>query len=69
MTEQQERWLRHLVGAIRPVLIDKVDLDHRQTDAQFRRRRIVVAVTLVRRRHPARAVVRHQTGRPGRSTR
>jgi uncharacterized protein len=45
--QQQERWLRYLAGAIRPVLIDKVERDHRQTDAQFRRRRIVVAVTLI----------------------
>jgi membrane protease YdiL (CAAX protease family) len=45
--QQQDRWLRHLVGAIRPVLIDKVERDHRQTDAQFRRRRIVVAITVV----------------------
>jgi uncharacterized protein len=46
VTEQQDRWLRHLVGVIRPVLIDKVERDHRQTDAQFRRRRIVVAITI-----------------------
>ena len=47
MAEQQERWLRYLVGAIRPILIDKVERDHRQTDAAFRRRRIVVAITIV----------------------
>jgi len=47
VNEQQDRWLRHLVGVIRPVLIDKVERDHRQSDAQFRRRRIVVAVTLL----------------------
>ena len=47
MSEQQERWLRHLVGIIRPALIDKVERDHRQTDAEFKRRRIVVAVTLL----------------------
>jgi uncharacterized protein len=45
--QQHDRWLRYLAGAIRPVLIDKVERDHRQTDAQFRRRRIVVAITLV----------------------
>jgi membrane protease YdiL (CAAX protease family) len=47
VTDQQDRWLRHLVGAIRPILIDKVERDHSQPDAQFRRRRIVVAVTIV----------------------
>ncbi|HZA71519.1 MAG TPA: type II CAAX endopeptidase family protein [Propionibacteriaceae bacterium] len=47
MTEQQDRWLRHLVGVIRPVLIDKVERDHWQPDAEFRRRRIVVAITLL----------------------
>jgi membrane protease YdiL (CAAX protease family) len=47
VTEQQERWLRHLVGAIRPVLIDKVERDHWQPDAEFKRRRIVVAITLL----------------------
>ena len=31
---------------VRPVLIDKVERDHRQSDAAFLRRRIVVAVTL-----------------------
>src|ERR1700712_380519 len=32
---------------IRPSLIDKIDRDHQQTDAAFRRRRIVVAVVVV----------------------
>ena len=32
---------------VKPVLIDKVERDHQQTDAQFLRRRIVVAVTIV----------------------
>jgi membrane protease YdiL (CAAX protease family) len=45
--QQRDRWLRYLVGAVRPILIDKVERDHRQTDAQFRRRRIVVGITLV----------------------
>ena len=31
---------------VRPVLIDRVERDHRQSDAQFLRRRIVVAITL-----------------------
>ena len=35
------------VGVVRPVLIDKVERDHHQSDAQFLRRRIVVAITLV----------------------
>ena len=34
------------IGIVRPVLIDKVERDHRQSDAAFLRRRIVVAVTL-----------------------
>lgn len=45
--QQQDWWLRHLVGVIRPILIDKVERDHWQPDAQFRRRRIVVAITVV----------------------
>jgi uncharacterized protein len=47
VTEQQDRWLGHLVGVVRPILIDKVERDHRQTNRAFRRRRIVVAITLV----------------------
>ena len=35
------------LGVVRPVLIDKVERDHQQSDAQFLRRRIVVAVTIV----------------------
>ena len=35
------------VEVVRPVLIDKVDRDHRQSDSQFLRRRVVVAATLV----------------------
>jgi hypothetical protein len=31
-----------VIGAVRPVLIDKVERDHRQSDAAFLRRRIVV---------------------------
>jgi hypothetical protein len=34
------------IEIVRPVLIDKVERDHRQSDAAFLRRRIVVAVTL-----------------------
>ena len=38
--------LGRAVGVVRPVLLDKVERDHRQSDAQFLRRRIVVAITL-----------------------
>ena len=34
------------IGIVRPVLIDKVERDHRQSDAAFLRRRMVVAITL-----------------------
>ena len=34
------------IDIFRPVLIDKVERDHRQSDAAFLRRRIVVAITL-----------------------
>lgn len=36
-----------LLGVVRPILIDKVERDHRQSDREFLRRRIVVAVTLL----------------------
>lgn len=35
-----------VIGVVRPVLIDKVERDHQQSDAAFLRRRIVVAITL-----------------------
>jgi len=35
------------LGLVRPVLIDKVERDHWEPDTAFRRRRIVVGVTLV----------------------
>jgi membrane protease YdiL (CAAX protease family) len=35
------------LGVVRPLLIDKVERDHRQSDAQFLRRRIVVAITII----------------------
>jgi uncharacterized protein len=41
------RWAGRAVGVVRPIFIDKVERDHRQSHAGFRRRRIVVAVTLV----------------------
>ena len=40
-------WLERARRTVAPSLIDQVERDHTQTDAQFRRRRIVVAVTLV----------------------
>jgi CAAX protease family protein len=38
--------IKGAIGIVRPVLIDKVERDHRQPDAAFLRRRIVVAITL-----------------------
>src|SRR5215208_6871428 len=43
---QRKRMFGRAVGVVRPVLIDRVERDHRQSDAQFLRRRIVVAITL-----------------------
>jgi membrane protease YdiL (CAAX protease family) len=40
-------WQGRLGDLLRPALVDKVDRDHRQSDAEFLRRRIVVGVTLV----------------------
>lgn len=40
-------WLGRARRAVGPSLIDQVERDHHQTDRQFRRRRIVVAITLV----------------------
>ena len=47
MSAPPARWRRHLVEIIRPALVDKVERDHWQSDAEFRRRRIVVAITLL----------------------
>ena len=47
MSEQRTQWIGRAIGLVRPALIDKVERDHRQTDAEFKRRRIVVAITLV----------------------
>jgi uncharacterized protein len=38
--------IRRAIDIVRPVLIDKVERDHQQSDAAFLRRRIVVAITL-----------------------
>ena len=40
-------WPSRIGGVLRPALVDKVDRDHRQSDAEFLRRRIVVGITLV----------------------
>jgi membrane protease YdiL (CAAX protease family) len=40
-------WQARLERAVAPALIDKVPRNHEQSDAEFRRRRIVVAVVLV----------------------
>ena len=40
-------WSDRLGGALRPALIDKVERDHRQSNSQFMRRRVVVGITLV----------------------
>ena len=44
---RRKRMFGRAVGVVRPVLIDKVERDHRQSDSQFLRRRVVVAITLV----------------------
>ena len=41
-----KQMVRRAVDIVRPVLIDKVERDHWQTDAAFTRRRIVVGITL-----------------------
>jgi membrane protease YdiL (CAAX protease family) len=46
MTSRRSRLIGRAAGIVRPVLIDKVERDHRQSDAAFLRRRIVVAITL-----------------------
>ena len=40
-------WLGRARRAVGPSLIDQVERDHHQTDREFRRRRIVVAITLL----------------------
>ena len=41
------RWAERAANVVRPVFVDRVERDHRQSDAEFRRRRIVVVVTRV----------------------
>jgi len=43
----RRRWAGGAAKVVRPVFVDRVERDHRQSDAEFRRRRIVVAITLV----------------------
>ena len=40
-------WLARARRAVGPSLLDQVERDHHQTDQEFRRRRVVVAITLV----------------------
>jgi hypothetical protein len=47
VSERRAQWIGRAMGLVRPALIDKVERDHRQSDAEFKRRRIVVAITLV----------------------
>lgn len=47
MTEQRTRWADRAIGLVRPVLIDKVERDHRESNHAFLRRRVVVGITLV----------------------
>ena len=46
-TRSRSRWTSQAAKVVRPVFVDRVERDHRQSDAEFRRRRIVVALTLV----------------------
>ena len=46
MTIGPREMIGRAICIVRPVLIDKVERDHRQSDAAFLRRRIVVAITL-----------------------
>ena len=43
---RQNQLIGRALGIVRPVLIEKVERDHRQSDKAFLRRRIVVAITL-----------------------
>ena len=46
MTIGPKEMVRRAIGVVRPVLIDKVERDHWQSDTAFVRRRIVVGITL-----------------------
>ena len=43
---RRKQLIGRALGIVRPVLIEKVERDHRQSDKAFLRRRIVVAITL-----------------------
>ena len=43
----RRRWGGRAAKVVRPILVDRVTRDHQQSDAEFKRRRIVVAITLV----------------------
>ena len=43
----RRRWTGHAAKVVRPVFVDRVERDHQQSDAEFRRRRIVVTLTLI----------------------
>ncbi len=47
MTGRRARLVGRAIGLVRPVLVDKVERDHRQSDRAFLRRRIVVGITIV----------------------
>jgi membrane protease YdiL (CAAX protease family) len=47
MMGPRTRWLGLALGIVRPILIDKTERDHTQSDQAFRRRRVVVGLTLV----------------------
>jgi len=52
LPSRRARMVGRAVGVVRPLLIDKVERDHRQSDAQFLRRRIGPP-------HPRRARLAH----------
>jgi membrane protease YdiL (CAAX protease family) len=47
MTGTRTRFVGRALGIVRPILVDKVERDHQESDGAFRHRRLVVAVTLV----------------------
>jgi membrane protease YdiL (CAAX protease family) len=44
---RRTRWVGRAIGVVRPVLIDRVERDHHESDRAFRRRRIVVGLTIL----------------------
>jgi membrane protease YdiL (CAAX protease family) len=47
VSARTETWHQRLERAVAPALIEKVPRNHDQPDSEFRRRRVVVAITLV----------------------